>query len=307
MSYLAYLCLVVLTAVVFKDSIIAWWHDDSQTTEPVARPPTAQPDLQIHQYQLNAPRARLIKNPLPRVILQSALKFHEIATHQQIHYCFSGAFAAWVYTPDDDFSVFELEIVLDPSVNGEVLEELFEYHSEDISVTPQGHHVIFPHRDGVRGVAARTFVPRGSCPDDELYVDFFELIPPEQSPFRALYNDPFPQLPTYQYVEIPGYRVPLPILRIDLLLRQRLRQFARDVGIGDKNAKSRMRNSIVPIREFLRVAGQSQPLPPGVNDLTDIVRQWVKYTNKMAAPLTSEEQRWFQTLGVVLREEDLAV
>jgi hypothetical protein len=79
------------------------------------------------------------------------------------------------------------------------------------------------------------------------------------------------------------------------------------MGIGDKDAKSRMRNSIVPIRVFIRVAGESRPLPPGVNDLTDIVREWVKYTNIMADPVTPQEQGWLQSLGVVLREEDLVV
>jgi len=230
---------------------------------------------------------------------QGAYNWDCIARASGISYCFVGFFGGLVDAPVDSFSGFELEILLEPTIlatNARILKELFETHENDIGTTSEDHDLVrIDTRNNPRlGVVARTFVPT-----DDTFQDIGPWLPP---------GTISEQQPTYQFIKLRGsHSKYVPVLRSDLLIRQRLREFERDLMDENVDKQRGLKNNIPAIRQFLRRAGSSNPLPPGLHDMSDIVKRWVKFASETGAVMSFEERGWWARLGVEITDEDIEV
>lgn len=205
---------------------------------------------------------------------------------------------------DEDFPVNELEILVDPIVladHSRRLTEIMGSYYHRMTITPSNQHIVILDDDRNTGIAVRFF--QTGSPD---YAEHF--VPPYDSNLRGAEH--VGRVPTYRNQLLPydpQDTIYVPILRFDLLLRQRLLrfdQYSRDQDIIWQNERD-----IDDIRTSLRCAvfyGDPPFSAADVNVLLPIVRRWIRYAKDLSVTITVEEVEYWRRLHIILTGEDVA-
>lgn len=245
--------------------------------------------------------------PCPRYdqALHAVSVWDQIASNEGLQYCFVGSIVARMN--GDDFQIFELEILVHPSVranNWRRLTGIMNSYHNFLATTPSGRRiVVIEESQGMgRGIPMRFF--------DTGSVDYRdELIPPPGSYFHNAQHVGLAQTYRGQFLPYPPpHNRCVPVLRFHLLLRQRILRFnpySRDPEVRGQN-----RRDVDDIRVFLRGAAicHEPPFPDATAEvLLPVVRRWINYTRTtLFIPITREEVRWWRVLNIGLTENDVA-
>jgi len=227
--------------------------------------------------------------------------WHQIACYANLQYSFVGSFVARLNT-FDNFTVHELEILVDPSAlanDARTLNDIMYMFPEFLTVTPSNRHIIVI-RENV-GIAMRFFAT-----GTEEYPDHF--VPPPDSYFHNTEHvgrDQTYRGQTLSYFP-PPYDIYVPVLRFDLLLRQRLLRF--DAYSTDPDVQWQNQRDVNDIKNFLRCTFvYREPSFPAATAATllPIVRDWIRYTRILCLPITHEEVDWLRRMRIPLTDADI--
>jgi len=124
------------------------------------------------------------------------------------------------------------------------------------------------------------------------YPDNF--VPPEGHHFRKSEHNDLQATYRDQWLPVYPHDTSVPVLRFDLLLRQRLLQFEINEHSLDPLVKRQNRRDIDDIRVFRRLSVPHEKSFPGVTDsvLLPIFKRWIKYARKQAIPIQHPEVKY---------------
>ena len=263
-------------------------------TEPAAVRPRHERKFHIYEH---------IRDPWYNELLCAANIWDQIAYMEKLQYAFIGSFAARLN--GDDFPVYELEILVDPSAladNSKRLTDIMDAYFELLTITSSNRHIlVIGDKEGIGLGIAMRFFQTGSPEYPE------EFVPPRESYFRNADHEG--QTCTYRGQALP-YQYPhnrfVPVLRFHLLLRQRLLRF--DPESADENIRLQSLRDVYEIRTFLRCAVRERDPPfsvEDVNKLLPIVKSWIRYTRIIGLPTSREEIGWWWRLQIPLTDQDI--
>ena len=273
-----------------------------QVQLPPAMPPT-EPTAVRSRHNRTFHIYEHILHPWYNELLRAANIWDQIAYTEKLQYAFVGSFAARLN--GDDFPVYELEILVERSAladNSKRLTDIMDAYFQVLTITPSNRHIlVIGENEGIGlGIAMRFF--QTGTPE---YPD--EFIPPRESYFRNANHEG--QTCTYRGQVLP-YQYPhnrfVPVLRFDLLLRQRLLRF--DPDSADEDIRLESQRDVYEIRTFLRCAARDRDPPFAIevaNTLLPIVKSWIRYTRIMGLPTSAQDVGWWWRLQIPLTNEDI--
>jgi hypothetical protein len=266
-------------------------------------PPFTEPAVLRPRHQRNFHVYEHIRYPRYDELLCAAYAWDWIAYTERLQYAFVGSFAARMN--GDDFSVYELEILVDRGTladDSKKLTDIMDRHFQDLTITSSNRHIIvIGNNAGIGlGIAMRFFeVGTPEYPD--------EFIPPRESYFRNADHEG--QTSTYRGQVLP-YEYPhnrcVQVLRFDLLLYQRLLRF--DPDSADVDIRLQTQRDLYDIWTFLRCAVRERDPPfsvEAVNKLLPIVKSWIRYSRINGLPTSNQEIRLWWALQIPLTNADI--
>jgi len=276
-------------------------------------PPMQMPNPQVNPLdQPNTrrqdPQYRVRKYPHVREAACSAMIWDEIATRHQIRYYFVGNFAAHLFAPEHEtIPIYGLEIVVDRQhmSNPTFLDDLSQASAGRLIIDQNGNDTTYcinlepgtPQSYVIQAVFITS--------DGDWYPDW--PAPSPMAPGALEYPHEFAKLP-----DDPQQTVP--VLRCHMQLRQKLLRYERlslDYTETRKYKNHReLAADIGHIRHLLRRINAFDYPPYLQHDiirLTAIVKGWIKFVDKVGAPVTREELEQWSNVGIRLEEQDAAI
>jgi len=289
-------------------------------SQPVATevPPIQPPPIQMPNPHVNPldqpntwrqnPRYRVRDYPNVREAACSAIIWDEIAARRQIRYYFVGNFAAHLFAPEHEtIPIYRLEIVVDRQhmANPTLLDDLSQASAGRLIIDQNGNDTTY--WINLEPGAPQSYVIQAVfiTSDGDWYPD---LSTPSRTALGTLdYAHEFAQLP-----DDPQHTVP--VLRCHMQLRQKLLRYER-VSLDHREARKyknhqEMAADIGHIRHLLRHINAFDYPPYFQHDivrLTEIVKSWIKFADKVGAPITREELAQWSKVGIWLEEQDTAI
>lgn len=247
-----------------------------------------------------------IRIPYFNQLVEAAFLWNRMACEKNLQYIFVGSFVARLLSNGDDFVVHELEVLIDQTMLTNNLRRL--------RALMDGVNNLIFSPSNERYIVIRENDDRGFC----VLVRFFgtgtkdypeQFIHPQNMNFHSAQH--VGDAATYRGIKLP-YLAPndvnVPVLRFDLLLRQRLLRFnpnSRDPAIKDQKERDS-----VDIRIFLRCAVlyDEPPFPAEtVNILSPIVKKWINHMQYLYQPSSLQELGLWRSLRLLTDADVVAL
>jgi len=270
------------------------------TEVPLIRSPSVQmPNPQVdpldqpNTWQQN-PQYRIRDYPHVREASCAAIIWDEIAARRQIPYYFVGNFAAHLFAPaHETIPIYRLEIVVDRQhmSNPTLLDDVSRASAGRLIIDRNGDNttcwIILEPGTPQSYVIQAAFI----ASDGDWYPD---LAAPSRTALGTLeYPHEFAQLPDDQQHAVP-------VLRCPMQLRQKLLRYERLSRNNTLKNHREMATDISHIRHLLRRLNAFD-YPPYFQDdivsLTEIVKAWIKFADRVGAPITREELEQWSRVG----------